>query len=267
MKPLLPLLVLLGSGELSAAPLAQDQVIKVCAQSAEWPPFMYTDKASNNKLSGYTIDFLQHSLIERGLRYTIDLVPWKRCMELTQRGIYDMMTDASNSAERAQNYLVSKPYYQQQLVYFYDKERPRPAIHAAADLNKVRLCGMAGYNYSGFGLKPEEVEMGSQNLAQTFQKLKHDRCDAVPERLEVTLGYRAQGVVDFEKLNIGVGYLPDLPRSTFHLMVSRNVVYGPALLEVLDEGIDKLNGNGVAQELAVKYGVPGAELPRPKSKR
>lgn len=264
MKRLLPLLCILGSGELPAAPLAPDQVVRVCAQSAEWPPFMYTERAGNHKLVGYTIDFLQRGLAERGVRYTIDLLPWKRCMELVQRGLYDMMTDASNSPERAQNFLVSKPYYTQQLVYFYDKERPRPAIHTAADMSKFRLCGMAGYNYSGFGLKPEEVETGSQSLAQSFQKLKHDRCDAIPERLEVTLGYQAMGVVDLEKLSIGTGHLPDLPRSTFHMMVSRSVVYGPELLEILDEGIDKLNNNGGAQELAAKYGIQGVETVRAK---
>jgi polar amino acid transport system substrate-binding protein len=54
-----------------------------------------------------------------------------------------------------------------------------------------------------------------QSIEQSFQKLKHDRCDVVPERLEAIMGYKALGVVDYEQLGLGVEHLPDLAPATF----------------------------------------------------
>jgi polar amino acid transport system substrate-binding protein len=248
-----------------AAPLAPGQEIKVCGQMAEWPPYLYFKRVNGQRseeLVGYTIDYLQRSLAQHGLRYKFDPLPWKRCVELVNRGLYDMLTDASYNPARERSYLITKPYYALQLVYFYDKARPKPDIRTSADLKKYRMCTINGYNYAPFGLRQEEIYASSQNIEQSFQKLKHDRCDAVPERLEAILGYKALGVVDYEQLGLGVEHLPDLAPATFHMMVSRKVAYGPELLAVLNEGIDKINHSPAAAEIAVKHGMRGVRKPR-----
>ena len=251
------------SGLASAAPLEPQQIIKVCATMAEWPPYMYYQRLHGQKsdqLVGLTAEYLQRIMAAQGLRYQLDLLPWQRCLESARRGLYDMMTDVSTNDERAKIYLVSRPYYAMTLVYFYDKSRPKPPIHSAADLKKLRLCAVSGYNYAVFGLKPEDIQTGSQSMGQSYQKLKHDRCDAMPERLEVAYGYQMLGVADFEQLNIGVGQLPDLKPSTFHFMVSRSVPYGRELLTVLDAGIEKIQNSAAGKEIALRYSIPGVDL-------
>lgn len=62
-------------------------------------------------------------------------------------------------------------------------------------------------------------------------------------------------MVDYEQLGLGVEHLPDLQPATFHMMISRKVAYGPELLAVLNEGIDKINASPAAAEIAHKYGV------------
>lgn len=256
-------LLTLGCGAAASEPLAQGQVIKVCGQIAEWPPYLYFKRENGQRteeLVGYTIDYLQRSLAQHGLRYKYDPIPWKRCMELVNRGLYDMLTDASYNPARERLYLITKPYYALQLVYFYDKARPKPDVRTSVDLKKYRVCVISGYNYAPFGLKQEEIHAGSQSIEQSFQQLKHDRCDVVPERLEAIMGYKALGVVDYEQLGLGVEHLPDLAPATFHMMVSRKVAYGPELLAVLNEGIGKLNGSQAAADIAVKHGMPGVNL-------
>jgi polar amino acid transport system substrate-binding protein len=263
-------LLALGCSVVAAEPLTQGQEIKVCGQMAEWPPYLYFKRENGQRseeLVGYTIDYLQRSLAPHGLRYKFDALPWKRCLELVNRGLYDMLTDASYNPSRERSYLITKPYYALQLVYFYDKARPKPAIRTSADLKKYRVCTINGYNYSPFGLKQEEVYASSPGIEQSFQKLKHDRCDAVPERLEAIQGYKALGVVDYEQLGLGVEHLPDLPPATFHMMVSRKVAYGPELLAVLNEGIDKINRGPAAAEIAHKHGMPGVNLVPTQIKR
>jgi polar amino acid transport system substrate-binding protein len=60
-------------------------------------------------------------------------------MELVNRGMYDMLTDASYNPARERLYLITKPYYALQLVYFYDKARPKPDVRTSADLKKYRV--------------------------------------------------------------------------------------------------------------------------------
>lgn len=250
----------------SASPLAPEQVIRVCGQIAEWPPYLYFKRdlgGPTDEVTGYSAEMLQLSLERKGLRHTFDMLPWKRCTESVRLGMHDMMTDLAGNAERSKTYLVSKPYYSQHLVYFYDTSRPRPAVETAADLKKFRLCGINGYTYAAFGLSSAQMDTGSQDLMQSLLKLKNNRCDAVPERLEIALGYQALGKVDFKVFGIGYGALPDLAPSPFHMMVSRNVPYAAELLEVLNEGIDTLGRSGEAKRLAAKYGIADPGLGKP----
>ncbi|MBA5689073.1 substrate-binding periplasmic protein [Rugamonas apoptosis] len=249
-----------------ATPLAPEQVIRVCGQVAEWPPYLYFRRdqgGPTDDVIGYSAEMLQLSLERKGLRYTLDMLPWRRCTESVRLGMHDMMTDLANDPYRAKTYLVSKPYYTQHLVYFFDMSRPRPAIDTAADLKKLRLCAVNGYTYAAFGLNPAQIDTGSQDLMQSLLKLKNNRCDAVPERLEIALGYQALGKIDFKVLGISYGALPDLQPSPFHMMVSRNVPYAAELLEVLDDGIESLGRGGDARRLAAKYGITDPGLGRP----
>ncbi|HJV00514.1 MAG TPA: transporter substrate-binding domain-containing protein [Burkholderiaceae bacterium] len=253
-------------GAAHATPLAPEQVIRVCGQIAEWPPYLFFKRdigGPTDEVTGYSAEMLQLSLERKGLRYTFDMLPWRRCTESVRLGMHDMMTDLARNPDRDRTYLVSKPYYSQHLVYFYDMARPRPAVDTAPDLKKLRLCGINGYTYAAFGLNPAHMDTGSQDLIQSLLKLKNNRCDAVPERLEIALGYQALGKVDFKVLGIAYSALPDLAPSPFHMMVSRNVPYGAELLEVINEGIDALGRSGEAKRLAAKYGVADPGLGKP----
>jgi polar amino acid transport system substrate-binding protein len=259
---IIALFLVLGCSTLNAEPLGAKQVIKVCGQIAEWPPYLYFKRSlgvRTEEVVGYSAEYLNRVLARKGLSYTIDMLPWKRCMAEVENGTYDMMTDTSNNAERARTYLVTKPYYALHLVYFYDKARQKPLVQSAADLKKLRLCAVNGYNYVPFGLSNEQIDTGAQNLGQSFLKLKNNRCDAMPERLEIALGYKAIDVVDFDRLDIGFETVPGLPPSQFHMMVSRNVPYSNELLAVLNEGIDAIAG-GSAKELSDKYSIPGVDI-------
>jgi polar amino acid transport system substrate-binding protein len=250
----------------NAAPLAPNQTIRVCGQIAEWPPYLYFKRdlqGQTDEVIGYSADLLQWSLERKGLRYSIDMLPWKRCTESVRLGTHDMMTDVASNPERARSYLVTRPYYAQHLVYFYDMARPAPAVATSADLKKLRLCAVNGYAYTAFGLDPAQIDTGAQDLTQSLLKLKNRRCDAVPERLEIALGYQALGKVDFKVLGIAYGVLPDLPPSSFHMMVSRNVPYAAELLAVLDEGIEYAGRSGEAKQLAARYGIADLGLPQP----
>ena len=245
------------------ASLASQQVIKACGQIAEWPPYTFYRRdfgVRTEELMGYSVEMLKKILDRKHLLLNLDLIPWKRCMAAVESGLYDMMVDVSSNEQRARLYLVSQPYYTLHMAYFYDMDQPAPSIHELADLQKYRLCGVRSYNYAPFGLSDQDVDMGSLSLAQAFVKLKHKRCDVVPDRLEIALGYKFINVVDMNSLNIGYGLIPGVPPVPFRMMVSRRVPYGPELLHVLDEGISALLASGEAKTVSDKYAIQGLQI-------
>jgi polar amino acid transport system substrate-binding protein len=257
-RTVLGIALLMAAG---ASRAALPSVIGVCDDGAEWPPYTYFKRVNGTKtntLIGFSVEYLQRVLERKGLHFTLDLIPWKRCMAEVVSGHYAMLLNASLNDERARDYLVTQPYYALTLVYFYDADRPRPAINSAADLRTLHACGVSGYNYVPFGLEPNMIDTDAKDLPQAFLKLKRGHCDVVPERLEVAIGYEAIGELDLKAEGIQYAPVPHLPRSPFYMMVSRNVPYANELLSVLNEGIAAIEGSHEAYDLAAKYGLPQA---------
>ena len=247
-----------------AAPIPPGKVIAVCDGGEEWPPYTYYKRSlgiKTNELVGYAVEYLQRVLARKNLRFSLELIPWKRCMAMVDSGQYDMLLNASNNDERDRTFLVSKPYYALTLVYFYDTAKPQPDIRSPADLKTRHLCGVRGYNYAPFGLAANEIDTEAPSQALTFLKLKKGRCEAVPERLEIAIGYKILGVVDFDKLDIAYEAVPGLSPSPFSMMVSRHTPYAEELLAVLNEGIAEISAKDGASDLAAKYSIPGVKLP------
>lgn len=250
------LLVLQASPARAALP----KVISVCDDGAEWPPYTYYKRSygvKTDQLIGYSVDYLQRVLERKGMHFKLELIPWVRCMEAVDHGDYDMLLNAANNPERDRTYWVTKPYYALTPVYFYDQDRSKPKVAKAEDLKKLRLCGVHGYSYVSFRLKPTEIDTGANDIARAFLKLKSNRCDAVPERLEIAVGYRALDVVDYTRMNIGYEPVPWLKSVPFSMMVSRHIPYAKELLDLLNEGITEINAHNGARDLAARYMIPG----------
>jgi len=248
--------VFLLTGGLVHAELPQH--IPVCDDNAEWPPYTYLPLVHGKKSAwptGYAVEYLQRILSARKVHFTLDLIPWRRCLREVERGQYALLLNSADNAERERSYLVAKPYYATTLVYFFDQARSKPVINTAADLHKLHLCGVRDYNYAAFGLSASDMDTEADSPVSALLKMKKGRCDAVPERLEVVLGYQSMGAISLQARAIGYERVPGLAPSTFHMMVSRNLPYSAELLSVLNEGIDEMNKSGVATELAIKYGL------------
>lgn len=240
-------------------------MVSVCSSDAEWPPYTYYQRSGGvitTKLVGYSVDYLQRVLVRQGLHFHVEMVPWVRCMERVGSGEYDMLLNAGINPEREKKYLVTHPYYTLTMVYFYAQARPKPRVDSWRDLTRMRLCGVHGHNYDSFNLQPEQIDTGANDIGQALNKLKAGRCDVVPERLEVVLGYRAIGQIDLARMNIGYAPIPGLKSVPFSMMVSRRVPYARQLLQVLNDGIDNLNAHEGGCDLAARYQIPVAHACR-----
>ncbi|PRC91879.1 Bacterial extracellular solute-binding protein, family 3 [Solimicrobium silvestre] len=253
--------VMCHAGAVTNDAQAQDQlprVIEMCDGIDEWPPYMYFKRINGEKSSevvGYAFDYVSRILARKGIKATIKLIPWNRCVAEVESGKYAMLLDASNSEERDRKFFVSRTYYEVHLVYFYDLSRPKPQINSVADLKKFRLCGVLGYNYAPFLLEPENIDTGADGYDKVMAKLKLNRCDAVPDRLEVAIGFKTIGELDFIGKNIAYDFIPGVKSLSYHMLISRKLPYSHKLIELIDEGIVEINAHSGAADLAEKYGL------------
>ena len=252
---------LAGSSLLAGAAAAQGRpTVSVCDDDAERPPYVFQKHrgaSASMEFTGYAVDVLTRILGPLGEGFTLELLPWRRCLLQVQSGSTDLVLNIARSPERESQFLFTLPYYQMRLGYFYDAERPVPAVRTREDLGLLRLCLAAGYNYAPFGIDPKapNVTGTAKTVGQAFQMLKAGRCDVVPERVETAIGYRLAGLADFERLGLAWKPVPGLPTQPFHMGVSPKSAQAQALLQRLNAGIERLRDSGQLAQLAQGYGI------------
>ena len=241
----------------AAEPAQLPKELKVCDGGNEWPPYAFFKRVSGEKTQevvGFSVDYLNAILAGTGIAARIDLLPWKRCQYLVSTGEYDMLLNASFSRERAEKYLISQKYYELTGVYFYSKKKEIERITKPSLLDDLYICGELGYNYRNFGVDDANVDASYQNLGAAMERIKTGNCDIVLTDLEIA---RAQGLVgerDFSKdPDLRFETLPYMKLLSFHMMVSRRPAYAKTLLDLLNEGIERLQKSNLPATIMSRY--------------
>ena len=83
--------------------------LKICNDQAEWPPYTYYIRekgvANKSQLTGATTDLIDHIFEGSGIKFSIVLLPWKRCLaEVIDGQTYEVFADASSNKERLDSY-------------------------------------------------------------------------------------------------------------------------------------------------------------------
>lgn len=236
------------------------QQIRICSDgdyNDEFPPFAFfkrQDGRATSETTGYSVDFVKEILSARHIVSTVDLIPWNRCLAEVEQGNYAILLDAANDAGRQKKYLVSRPYYTLQDVFFYLKSRPIGKVESASDLRRLRVCGQSGYTYTNWGLLDREIDTGARTLEQALQKLRLGRCDVVLTRLETAVNYRFTSGADRLRIEeFGWQKMPGMAPLPFHMMVSRKLPYSRTLIGILNDGIDRMFRSGEARKLELEY--------------
>jgi polar amino acid transport system substrate-binding protein len=232
--------------------------INVCGDGAGWPPFTYHDQ--NKKVVGYTVEVLTKILNDQGIEVRFKLPPWKRCLAETKRGgKYSISVDSSYSKQRWEDYNYSKSYYEiTPSLFYFGKNYPNgfPAFGSPAELLKVgTVCGLHGYNYTGFlkGLKNSQVNMEAKDFTALVKKTKQGACRSFLARFEPLVVFKRIGQDHGIGTEIKRVALPGEPKEKFYFLISRKVPYSAELKSIIDEGIDRLTKSGELKKIYDKY--------------
>lgn len=230
-------------------------VLAICEDENEWPPYSYFERVDGRKtdrLTGYAVAVLRDILTRRGVDYTIDMIPWPRCMAVATIGEqYAMVLNLSYNEQRARAFLFSRPYYATTSYYYYSRRNyPRGLdIKSVGDIRKYRVCGVQGYNYSGYGLAPGEVDQGAKNFAALITKMQLGRCALFLEKDEVMVGYAAIGKNYMADPDIAKAPVPGMKPDLFYFGISRRHPRAMQIKQMIDEELRQMEASGRLGEL------------------
>ncbi len=242
------------------APAATDQIgsIAICEDENEWPPYSYFQRKQGKptrQVVGYAVDVIDEIFKRHQIAYHIDMIPWNRCMAVAALGKeYQLVFNLSYNPERLKTFLFSRAYYATTTYYFYSR-RNNPtglAIKAPGDVKKYRICGVRGYNYTGYGLAPGDVDQGSGDFTALVAKLQLGRCALFLEKKEIMAGYAAIGRDYLADPDIASAPVPGVRPSLFYYGVSRNYALAPALMRIIDDELLTMESSGRLHELWAK---------------
>jgi polar amino acid transport system substrate-binding protein len=143
---LLLILISLSSHSFAHSSLLANQTIVFCVESDDWAPYNYferIDGVKTGKVVGYDIDIVKAILKNHQITPVFKTLHWNRCLQGAKRGsnIHVVMSAAA-TPERESTYLLTKPYYEVTLTYFYlrDSYPQGLLINQPTDLLKEGKC-------------------------------------------------------------------------------------------------------------------------------
>ncbi len=225
----------------------------------DWPPYEFFQRENGTitkKVIGFNIDVLNEILSQHGLKYEFIFLPWKRCLRYLESGDkIQMILPTSLNEERKMKYLISDTAYTITPSYFYMKKKYPDGLKIiiSDELTEYgKICGKFGYNYKNFGLENEIMDNGAKNFDALIKKLKKGRCNIIFARYEILAGLSLTGQPLLSD-EIGSAPIPDVPGEDFHYMISKKYLHGKELLQIINNGIEKLQSQGRLNEILKKY--------------
>ena len=222
--------------------------INLCAGIHEWPPYYYFERLDGVKtetVKGLDIELFDEVFLKNGITYTVTLLSWSKCLAEVMRGTkFDVVFGGGLNEVRRKNYLTTKGYYSVVPSYFHKKKTFPKGIDAKflTDFTGVgHLCGVKGFNYVNFGLKNEQIDMGSENYELLILKTLFDRCQISFVRYEILEGWSKLLNMNFIH-NDELIFTPinNVPKETFHLLISKNFKYSLKLKKLFEAEVEKL---------------------------
>lgn len=224
-----------------------ETTVTVCADP-EPPPWTYWVRDSQGKPTevfvGASVDIVRATFSRIGINVRfLGQYPWSRCLKMVEDGEVDFAMDGYFDPERAKRFAYSDHYNTLTPQVFYRTDKP-VKIATAADLKKYRGCGMNGASYAHYGLRSEDLDLGS-SYEPMIAKLKAGRCDYFVEELEVIAGYRLRGNDYLSDAAMRYGPVPGAKAPAKHLLTAIN---GPqtTLLPRLNKALASVVRSGEA---------------------
>ncbi len=171
-----------------------------------------------------------------------------------QNQTYEIAIEGTVNEKRLEAYYLTAPVYTTTGAYWYSKQQfPQgPEINSPADLKGYRLCGILGYNYTGYRIPPDMVKTRPKTYQAAFDMVSLGRCDLFLSNIPTVVGKTKLGELTLPKDVVGER-VPGLPSGTFHIFIAKSSPRAQALLADINQAILTLHYRGITDEIFLKY--------------
>jgi len=232
--------------------------LKFCDDEETWPPFILYSIPENGekKLRGYSIDVAESFFQKNNIRFDIEMLPWKRCLELTMQGKYDLILNAMLTEKRQKDYFASDVFYSLTPIYFWSSKKDFSNIKSPNDLENYKICGIFGYDYSSFKVDLKKIDQGSKNIDSLKLKLISGRCDIAIGHKETLSEQVNTNIVSILKNPlIKYNVIPGLDKINFAILVTKNKPYSKDLLNYINVELKDFKKLEIHQKLKEFWGL------------
>jgi len=241
--------------------------LKICDDMGEWAPYTYfkrvNGKIDKTKIIGIMPDVLNEISKQTGLKYSIDMIPWSRCVNMVKNydktHKYEAFMDGSYTTKRAKEFLVSLPIYAtHQTIFYSSKKFPNGVVkNSKFDINNYKICDVHGYTiehyYKEMGLrKDKKIDQRAKDYTAVFKKISSGRCDITVASGGPIYGMAIIGKIKIPK-DIKSQPFPNMKQSTFHIFISKKSPRAKELLKQINDSIKKIKSDGTFQKIEDKY--------------
>jgi polar amino acid transport system substrate-binding protein len=242
--------------------IAAAQPVRICDDSAEWPPYSFFPRASGKVekpvLTGAMIELVDRIFALVKMPYQITAIPWQRCLyevETFERSkTFEMAIEGTLNEKRLEAFYITAPVYTTTGAYWYSKRKfPQgPVIHSPADLQGYRLCGILGYNYTGYQIPTDMVKSRPKTYQAAFSMVSLGRCDLFLSNIPTVVGKTRLGELTIPN-DVDGKRVPGLPSGTFHIFIAKASPRAETLLAEINQAILTLGYRGITDEIFRKY--------------
>ena len=240
------------------AATAAPEALTACADETEFPPFTYYERTAGRRtaaLTGYSVELLRSLLGTAGVKLSVRMQPWMRCLVTGSRGEFDILLDGARSPQKEKDFLFAHAHARLAAAGLIFRRANAPALPAGmARLLTQELCGIHGYDYEAGGLPRDAVRQRAVNYSGALKMLRAGRCDFL---IAGELHLLAQVAMGADALKLGddlvYASVPWAPPLALHFMVPRTHPRAQEIIELIDRGLVRLRNNGELAKLDRRF--------------
>jgi polar amino acid transport system substrate-binding protein len=224
--------------------------------SGEWPPYL----SSNLHENGYASHIVKEAFAEVDIDVVFGYFPWKRSFQYAKRGlnpngeIWNGSLVWTHSNERENDFYYSESVISAQEVLFHLKDSSFSWVKV--DELKGKVIG--GTSHTMYPLFEEAEDNGyitidrAGNYDILFKRLLKKRIDAVPQVKHVGNYFLRNSLTLDERAK--VTFSPTIIQTrTYHLILSKKLNSNKKLIQLFNEGLNKIKIKGKYNELETSF--------------
>ena len=237
---------LLGMGGWVAHGLAAQPGLRLACN--DFPPHKI-EHPGEDGLAGFDVDIVSEALQRIGRSVVVSFMPWKRALEMAERGTYDGLCSCSYMKEREARLVFSDELGAVSAGLFARSEDALAGISSIADLKGRKVATVGGYN-----LETELMKAGADVQPTSSDKNALDML--VAGKVDLLYGYQltTQHFIASDPRSRAIAY-KEMKRNPYYFCLSRELPGAEATMQGFNRSLSEMAKDGSIQRILARYHV------------